>query len=207
MLSTGVDMGPPATGPGRTCIAMTEPDSKVKACAPCPSKRITRCLCVAHVISSDPNLAIWGEPLFRGPPAIDDLRCSSDASAGPRAQEQCVCRDLGRVEEALDRRRGQHDLFDHLILGHPAYACLVGHLPLHQGGADVGGADGVYRYPFGARLQRGRFRQTEQTMLRRDVGGLEWGRDETMNRGDVDNPAPPASIHAGKSVFHENERA
>jgi hypothetical protein len=71
-----------------------------------------------------------GHRALQPPSRTSELPLTNEA--GVRAEVGDRGRHLGRLDQPLDRRLGQHDLLDDLLLGDPVRAGLVGDLVLDQ---------------------------------------------------------------------------
>ena len=71
-------------------------------------------------------------------------------------------------------------------------------LPLHERREHPTRADGVARDGARRGFERDDLGQPEETVLRRDVGGLVHGCDEPVRGGDIDDATPAAALHAGQ---------
>ena len=96
--------------------------------------------------------------------------CSSRPVTMPAsapASQQREARDLGGLDEPLDRGLGEHDLRHHLVLGDAVQARLVGDLLLDERRAHVAGVDAVRGDAVRAALERGDLREALEAVLGR----------------------------------------
>ena len=101
--------------------------------------------------------------------------------AGRADQEGDHARDLGRLDQLLDRVGLEDHLLEDLLLGQAVRARLVGDLLLDQRRADVGGADRVGGDVVLGALERERLTQPDDAVLGADVCGLVWRGDQAVD--------------------------
>jgi hypothetical protein len=107
--------------------------------------------------------------LTRGPAEIHRERGAGDHAGGLRAEIGGKVRDLGRLDQPLDRGRGEHDLLDHLLRRHAVRLGLIGDLGVDERRANVRRADRVDRDAMLAAFERGGARDADQAVLGRQL--------------------------------------
>ncbi len=114
---------------------------------------------------------------------------------------------LGRLDEALDRSRSEHDSILDVGRRNALNTRQFGDLPKDEPGADVGWTDSVHRHAMFARLERGSSGQPDKTVLRGDIRRLIGRRHNPVDGRDVDDSTPSLSVHVWQRAAHEEERS
>ena len=114
-------------------------------------------------------------PVARGPALVEGDRRAGERLAVGADQERDDVRDLGGLDQLLDRVRREDHLLEHLLLGEVVRLGLVGDLLLDERRADVAGAYGGGGDPVAGALERERLAQPDDAVLGADVRGFVTG--------------------------------
>jgi len=145
-------------------------------------------------------------PLTGGPASVEDPGRAVGEGRRAGAEVGHELGDLGRLDQPLDGRLGQHDVGDDALFGDPVHPRLVRDLLFHQRRAHVSRTDRVRGDPVLAALERDHLRQPLQAMLGRHVGDLVGRGPQAVHGGDVDDPAEAAGVHVRQRRLGQPER-
>src|SRR6266571_9400785 len=133
--------------------------------------------------------------LVRGPAAIHRQGRACDRCSSLARQEDGKRAKLFDRRKTLVRLLCQQDVADDLFARNAVRLGLALNLGLNKRRIDIAWAYGIASDALLGGLERGDFGETDNAVLRCDVGRLERRCDQTMRRRDIDDAAPLVLEH------------
>src|SRR5579884_595167 len=140
------------------------------------------------------------------PPDVNRIGGAGDPGGNVAAEVEHEHRHFVWLEQPLDGSGREHHFLHHLLLRDAVNPRLFGDLALDERRPHVGRADRVRCHTVVRDLQGYRPGESNDAVLGGDIGALERGSHQPVDRRYVEDSTPPAGDHVGQAVLGAEKR-